>query len=505
MPGKYVLGIDQGSSGSKAVVIDQHGRVCGLAYRSLERLHPRLGWVEQDPYAVIQGVAEAVTEAIGQARIHPREIIGCGLAGQRNTAFAWDGRNGDPIANPITWQDQRTSPLLAELAAWPLVTEAQQRLGYAPGTYMAALHLAWRIRHHALFQEAARFGDLRLGLSPAWIIRAMGRQREHVMDTSLVQAMGLYDIRAGRYWPEWLEWLAIPNYALPEPVPTLYDYGLLKVASPAGEQAEIPVLAMIGDQQGALFGQNCRYVGAAECTHGTASYVKVFLGRQAPLLEKVYVYNAWHLGHYQTFCLEAPTTVTGAAIRWMRDSARLFTNYKDMDLIAAQVEDSGGVVFVPAFTGLEFPNVDAHVRGTVLGLTLGTKRAHIFRAFFESIGYQIRTILETIQTEANVAVNELLVGGGLSASDMACQVQADLLGLPILRSTFTETTAWAAGLLAGLGAGVWSTEDELPLLPGIRQRFDPQLDDKQRQAGYLRWQQAVAMARAWDKPAPEAG
>jgi glycerol kinase len=499
MPGKYVLGIDQGSSGSKAVIIDQHGRVCGLAYRRLERLHPRLGWVEIDPYAVIQGVAEAVTEAIGQAGIHPQQIVGCGLAGQRNTAFAWDSRDGTPIANPITWQDQRTAPLLAELADWPLVIEAQQRLGYAPGTYMAALHLAWRNRHHDLFQEAARSGYLRLGLSPSWIVRSMGHQREHVMDTSLVQAIGLYDIRAGRYWPEWLDRLDIPDYALPGAVPTLYDFGVLGVTSPAGERAEIPVLAMIGDQQGALFGQDCRYTGAAECTHGTASYVKVFLGQQAPFLDKVYVYNAWHLGRFQTYCLEAPTTVTGAAIRWMRE-AHLFTDYNEMDLVAAQEADSGGVVFIPAFTGLEFPEVDPHMRGTILGLTLGSNRAHLFRAFYESIGYQIRAILETIQTEAQVTVNELLVGGGLSTSDIACQVQADLLGLPILRPTFTETTAWAAGLLAGLGAGLWSTEMELPPLPGSRQRFDPEMAEEKRHAGYERWQHAVAMTRNWHMP-----
>jgi glycerol kinase len=254
---------------------------------------------------------------------------------------------------------------------------------------------------------------------------------------------------------------------------------------------------MVGDQQSALFGHNCRHKGAAECTHGTASYVKVFLDDQAPDQEKINVYNAWHLGQQQTYCLEAPTTVTGAAIRWMRDSARLFDSYENMDELAASVSGSGNIVYVPAFTGLEVPNFEPNARGTILGLTLGHNRSHIARAFFEAIGYQIRTILETIETEAGVTVSELLVGGGVSASDLACQIQADLLNVPILRPTFAETTGWAAGLLAGLGAGVWASEADLPPLPGTHTRFEPALDDAARDAGYGRWQKAISFVRAW--------
>ncbi len=503
MSRQYILGIDQGSSGTKAIIIDDQGNVCGFAYRPLARLFPQLGWVEQDPLAVIQGVAEAITEAIGNAGIHPKSIVGCGIAGQRNTAFVWDSRNGEPIANAITWQDQRTTSLLAEVARWPHAAEAQHRLGYEPGTYMASLHLMWRMRYDPVFQAAVRAGTLQVGLSPAWIIKRLGRQREHVMDTSLVQAMGLYDIREERYWPEWLAWLGVPEQILPGAVPTLYEYGVLEVSSPAGETAEVPVLAMIGDQQGALFGQNCRSSGAAECTHGTASYVKVFLDRQAPHMENIYVYNAWHLGQYQTFCLEAPTMVTGATIRWMRDNMKLFDNYKKMDQIASEVKDSGSVLFVPAFTGIEFPEADPHARGTILGLTLGSHQGHIFRAFFEAVGYQIRAILETIEKETSLSVDKLLVGGGVSTSNLACQIQADLLGIPILRPSFAETTAWAAGLLAGLGAGVWSSEDSLPPLPGSRQQFEPGLSEKKRNDGYARWQQAVSHVRAWGKIASD--
>lgn len=495
---RYLLGIDQGSSGTKAVIINEGGDVCAFAYRPLERYYPRIGWVEQDPIAVVQGVTEAVTESIHKAGIHPREIIGCGIAGQRNTAFVWDDRTGKPIANAITWQDQRTAPLLAEFAQWPHAAEAQHRLGYEPGTYMAALHLAWLMRYHEGFKRAADTGHLQIGLSPAWIVSALGHRQGHLMDTSLTQALGLYDIREKRYWPEWLSWLGLPESALPTSVPTLHHYGELTVTGPGGETADIPVLAMIGDQQGALFGQNCRTIGAAECTHGTASYVKVFLDQQAPQTENIYVYNAWHLGQHQTYCLEAPTMITGAAIRWMRDNARLFNDYQEMDVIASKVEDAGGVVFIPAFTGIEFPEIDARARGTIFGLTLSSHRGHIFRAFFEAIGYQIRTILETIQSETHLTVDELLVGGGVSSSDLACQIQADLLGIPVLRPTFTETTAWAAGLLAGIGAGVWAAESP-PTLPGTRERFEPAWGQDERDNGYGYWQEAVAHVRSWGR------
>lgn len=495
----YLLGIDQGTSGSKAVILDREGQVRGYAYRPLARVYPRPDWVEQEPTAVAQGVAQAVTEAVGQAGIRPDEIAACGLTSQRNTEFAWDGRSGQPLANAITWQDLRTLPILEELSALPLAQEARHRLGYAPGPYMASLHLAWRLRHDPAIRAAAAAGYLRLGLSAAWLITALGRPSAHIMDSSLVQAMGLYDFRQHRYWAEWLDWIGLDERPLPTAVPTIHDYGALRVTAPNGQSADVPVLAMIGDQQAALFGHDCRYAGAAECTHGTASYVKVFLDDHAPTQEKINVYYAWNLDGRQTYCLEAPMSVTGAAIRWLRDNARLFDHYEEMDLLAASVADAGGVVFVPAFTGLEVPYNDPLARGTLLGMTLGHDRGHIARAFFEAVGYQIRAILETITGDAGVVVDQLLVGGGVSASDLACQIQADLVNLPVLRPTFAETTAWAAGILAGLGAGFWRSPAALPPLPGTHTRFEPQWTAVSRDAGFARWQRAVALVQTWGR------
>lgn len=488
----YVLGIDQGTSGSRALLMDAHGQVKGYAYRPLARSYPRPGWVEQDPWAVVQGVEVTIAEALSQAGISPGEIAACGIACQRNTAFVWDGRSGQPLATAITWQDLRTQEMVGQLDAWELGAERRRRLGYFPGPYCAALHLSWRFQNSPELVELAQLDRLRIGLSAAWLLAALGRPAGHQMDHSLVQAMGLYDFRARQYWPEWLERLGIPSAALPEAVSTVHDFGVLRVG-----EAEVPVLAMIGDQQAALFGYGCRHPGQAECTHGTASFVDVFVGTRAPDQERINVYFAWVLDDVATYCLEADATVTGAAIRWMREGVGLFDRDEDLGPLAMSVPDSGGVVFVPAFTGLNVPYNDRSARGTILGLTLGTTRAHIVRAFLESLGFQLRAILETIEAETDLRVDRLYLGGGISASDASCQIQADLLGIPTVRTSVTETTSRAAALLAGLGVGLWRGLDELPPLPGLETVFDPRLAGDLRDEAYVRWQKAVARARHW--------
>ncbi|MDX1416575.1 MAG: FGGY family carbohydrate kinase [Candidatus Promineifilaceae bacterium] len=492
----YLLGIDQGTSGSRALVIDCEGKIRGYAYQPLARLYPRPDWVEQDPMVVAMGAKKVIAGALNDAGCTPDQIQAVGIAGQRNTDFGWDGYHGRPIANAITWQDLRTQPLLEEIQAWPLAAEARYRLGYAPGTYMSSLHLAWRMRHDSAVQQAAADGSLRLGLSAAWLINALGQPSEHCMDSSLVQAMGLYDFRDGQYWSEWLEALAVPQGALPEPRPTIHDFGTLRLIDQQGRTADVPVLAMIGDQQAALFGHGCRTPGTAECTQGTASFVKVFTGKEVPHQGYINIYYAWNTGHGQTYCLEAPTTVVGGAIRWMQE-LRLFDTYAEMDALAAELQDSGGVMFVPALTGLDTPYNDPQARGTILGLTLGTSRGHIIRSFMDSIGYQLRAILEAICQYDGTVVDDLLVGGGVTASDTACQIQANLTGIPIIRPTFKETTAFAAALLAGLGSGVWPDESSLPPAPGSRTVFEPDYKPDGRDAGYARWQEAVQLTQSW--------
>jgi glycerol kinase len=491
MSQSLLLGIDQGTSGSKAVIIDASGQIHGFGHQPLARLHPHPDWVEQDPQAVVDGVRSAIAEALAQAGCSIHQITACGITSQRNTEFVWDARTGQSLGNAITWQDLRSLPLLDELPAQPWASELRHRLGYAPGPYMSALHLAWRLRHDTAVRTAAHTGHLRIGLSALWLIQALGQPAAHVMDRSLVQATGLFDFRQHDYWDEWLAWIGVPRRSLPTAVSTLHHYGHITLTNTHGHSANIPVLAMIGDQQAALFGHGCRQPGQAECTHGTSSYVKVFLGEKAPDVAGVNNYYAWELNGRQTYCLEAPTTVNGAALRWLRDNLELFAEYDQLDPLVHQVADSGGLLFVPAFTGLNAPYDDAQARGAMLGLTLGHQKAHIARAFLESIGCQMRAILAEIEQNTAVHVQELRIGGGVSASNAACQIQADITGIPVLRPDFAETTAWAAALLAGLGAGVWSNESAVPTPPPTHTRFTPQADPTVTAQLYHRWQQAA--------------
>jgi glycerol kinase len=493
----FLLGIDQGTSGSRALIIDQAGDVRGYAHIPLQRLYPKPDRVEQDPLAVANGVAQAITLALADANVRPGEIAACGIACQRNSDFVWDARTGLPLANTITWQDLRTLPLLNEIEQLPFAPEMGNRLGYPVAPYMSSLHLAWRMRHDDAVREAAKTGTLRVGQSALWLVQQLGESKVFAMDRSLVQATGLFDIRADIYWPEWLAWVGLSAESLPEPKPAIFEYGSLHISGQDGSRATVPVLAMIGDQQAALFGQGCRQPGALESTHGTASYVKMFAGEHQPSAEWVDVLCAWDIGEGQTYCLEAQTTVTGAALRWMRDELGLFTTYDEIETLAHSVNDSGNVMFVPAFTGLNVPYNDRHARAALFGMTLGTRRGHIMRAFLDALGLQMRAIMDTMHTATGLSNDELLVGGGVSASDLACQIQADMTGLRVRRPVFRETTAFAGALLAGLGAGVWDSAESLPSIPGDADSFDPQLSDSERNVKFDRWQEAVALTRNW--------
>lgn len=489
--------------------MDMDGQRLGLGYMPTELISPQPGWIEQDPCAVAAGAAQAIEQALQAAQCEPSDIAAIGIASQRGSDFIWDARTGRPIANAITWQDLRTLPIIEALNAWEHADQRRYRLGYFPGPWCASMHLSWRAQHQPEFQTAVREGYLRVGMSASWLITALGTPaRAHVHDYSLVQKTGLWDFRNGRYWSEWIDRLGLQSTGLPAPAPTLHDYGTLRIG--AGSRcADIPVVAMIGDQQAALFGHGCRVAGQAECTHGTATFVNVVTGYTPPDLDSLNVYHAWSLPRetsnfhaerpvssaQHTYCLEADTTVSGAAVRWMTERGHLFDSESELDALAASVSDDGGVMFVPAFTGLNVPYNDHSARATIFGLTLGTDRAHIAHAFLDSLGYQLRAILETIRDQTGLHVRQLSVGGGLSKSEMACQVQADLLGIPLVRPTENETTARGAALLAGLGLGRWNTIDDLPLLPSSSKYFEPHLSSDQRDAGYARWQRAVQYVR----------
>lgn len=521
-----LLGLDQGTSGTKAYLLSADGRRVGLGYVALPRHHPRPDWTEQDPQEVAAGARDAIDRALHNAGARASDLLAVGIASQRDTDFIWDARSGQPLANAITWQDLRTMPLVAELDRWELASERRHRLGYFPGPWCAAMHLAWRVQNQPQVRAALAEGHARVGMSGGWLLAALGAPSGHLHDYSLVQKTGLWDFRSGRYWPEWLERLDLTTSGLPAPAPTLHNFGSLRIGG-----SQVPVTAMVGDQQGALFGHGCRKPGQAECTHGTVSFVNVVADSMAnrsgggadpallgspPVLDSLNVYHAWSFAAVppearldedrrwapgpawqpqHVYCLEADTTTTGAAVRWMVNQGGMLPDEGALDRLATSVPDSGGVVFVPAFTGLNVPYNDHSARGAIVGMSLGVDRGHIVRALLEAVGYQVRAILETIRDHTGLQVAQLHVGGGLSGSDIACQIQADLLGIPVLRPLERETTARGAALLAGLGAGVWRSQEELPPLPAGSSLFEPTWRAARRDEGYARWQKAVAFVQ----------
>lgn len=499
MEQRYVLGIDQGSSGSRAMVLDEAGRVVGYGYKSVARLFPRPGWVEQNPHEIVASVVTAIATAMAQAQVRAGEVRAIGITTQRDTVFAWDDETNAPIGNAITWQDLRTVPIVEEMNHWRLAGERRTRLGQFPGAYASAMHMAWRMRHDADFRAAADAGRLRVSLAAGWIVRALGGEYDHALDYSLLQAMTVFDFRRKQLWDEWVDVLDIPRSALPRAVPTNYNFGSIDLADAFGGRAYVPVLAMITDQQAALFGYDCRKRGDAACTHGTASFLNVVAGSEPPPQATPKVYLGWELNGEPTYCLEADTSVTGAVVRWMQEQMGWLSRPADLGELAAQVPDAAGVVFAPAFTGFGVPSEDRTARGTILGMTLDTSSAHIARAFLESLGYQLRDILDCIAAEAGLNIHELKVGGGVSASDLACQVQADVLGIPIRRAAEAETSVRAAGLLAGLGAGTWPSIEALPPLPGGETVFEPRWNDAEREEHVARWRRAVERAQGWEQ------
>jgi len=497
MAQSYVLGIDQGGSGSRAIVLDTAGAIVGYGYQPVSRIYLQPGWVEQDPQATAESVRAAIAAAVEQAGCAAAAIVGCGITTQRDTVFAWDAASGQPIGNAITWQDLRTEPLVAEVAGWPHASERRERLGQFPGAYCSAMHMAWRMRHDSAFRTAADQGRLRCSLAAGWLIQALGRLYDHALDYSLMQGMTVFDFRRKQLWDEWIEYLNLPRAALPRPVPTLHPYGEIMVADARGGQAAVPVLAMISDQQGALFGYDCRAPGQAACTHGTASFVNVVAGQRIPPPTRTKTYLAWELGGVPTYSLEADTTVTGAVIRWMQEQMGWLHRPADLGALALSVPDAAGVVFVPAFTGLGIPTEDRTARGMLLGMTLDTTPAHIARAFLDSIGYQLHDILTAIAEDTGITIDRLHVGGGISASDAACQIQADVLGISVVRASNTEASARAAALLGGLGANVWPSAAELPRLPGPQTVFEPSTSQDTRGAALATWHRALERARHW--------
>jgi glycerol kinase len=485
-----VLAIDCGTTGVTALVVSEDGRVLGRGYQEFPQHFPRPGWVEHEPEEIWVAVLSSCRTALdGQ------HVTAIGVTDQRETAVLWDRQTLQPPRRAIVWQDRRTSGICDRLRDDGHEPRVAALTGLRLDPYFTATKLAWLREHEPRTWEGVVNGRTAIGTVDSYVVARLTGGRRHVTDASNASRTLLYDLQTGTWSAELAELFGVPLTALPEIVPSYGEIGRTDPASFLG--LDLPVAGLAGDQQAALFGQGCYDEGRSKCTYGTGSFVLVNTGSTPVLSERLLTTVAWmDPDGMLTYALEGAVFVTGAAVQWLRDGLQLIQSAAEVESLARQVPDSGGVVFVPALTGLGAPHWDPDARGTVLGITRGTTRAHLARATLDAIAFEVRDVVDAMTSEAGCEVPTLQVDGGASANDLLCQLQADQLGVPVQRPEVLETTALGAAFLAGLGTGVWSSPAELADTWRLERRFEPHAGVRDN-GTHERWAEAVRRSTGW--------
>lgn len=494
--GKYILALDQGTTSSRAIVYDERCRTLAMAQQEFRQHFPKPGWVEHDPEEIWRSILATGREAIAKAKIAPEKIAAIGITNQRETILVWDRKSGKPIAPAIVWQDRRTSDFMAELKTRGKEDSVQAVTGLVLDPYFSASKLRWLLNEVPGARKRAAAGELAAGTIESWLIYKLTGKKNHFTDVTNASRTMLMNLRTGAWDDGMLKLLEIPSEILPQIRPTSGPFGN---AQKAHFGAAIPILSAVGDQQSALFGQLCTKPGLVKCTYGTGCFMLLFTGPEATQSNnRLLTTVAWQLGDAPLqYALEGSVFVGGAAIQWLRDGLKIIKKAPDVNKLAAQVEDSGGLLLVPAFAGMGAPHWDFTARGTLLGITRGSTAAHLARATLEGIAYQVTDVLTAMRKDAHSRIATVRVDGGASASDLLMQIQADTLGVDIERPKNVETTALGAAMIAGLSAGIWKSTDELTEIRAIDQVFEPQIDGTQRRKKLAEWRKAVQRARRW--------
>ena len=495
MSAARILSIDAGTTGITALVLDDAATVVAQGYREFPQHFPRPGHVEHDGREIVAAVHAAVGSALDAAGLRHRDLSAIGITNQRETAVVWDRRTLEPVHRAIVWQDRRTAPDCRALEEAGHAPQIRARTGLVLDAYFSGTKVAWILDAVDGARAAAERGDLAFGTVDTWLVAVLTGGAVHATEPSNASRTMLYDLREARWSDELCDLLRVPPAVLPEVRPTAGRFGVTSPDVFGG--AAVPITGIAGDQQSALFGQGCWAPGTSKSTYGTGSFVLLNTGTDAPASERLLTTVAWDLGDGLRYALEGSIFATGATIQWLRDGLHRIGSAAETGPLAASVEDTGDVVLVPAFAGLGAPWWDPDARGTIVGLTRGTTRAHLARAAVEAMAYQVVDVMEAMEADSGVRLGELRVDGGAAVMDLLCQVQADLLGVPVLRPVVRETTALGAGFLAGLGAGVWSGTDELASVWRLDARFEPAMAADERAQRQARWRQAVERSRGW--------
>ncbi len=479
-----VLALDAGTTGVRTRAVFDDGRPSFSAYREFPQYFPHPGWVEHDANEIWQAIATTLAEVISQL---DEPVAAIGITNQRETVLAWDQRTGEPCSHAIVWQDRRTAARCEELA--PHLDDVRRITGLVLDPYFSGTKAAWILQHH----DTPSAPHLRIGTIDSWLVWKLTNGASFVTDPSNASRTMLFDINTLQWSDHMCELIGVPRSALPEVRPSSARYGV--TTSVAGVPDGIPISGIAGDQQSALFGQMCTQPGMAKNTYGTGSFILLNVGTTCPApTEGMLTTVAWDLGNGEAvYALEGAIFVTGAAVQWMRDGLGMIQNSSDIGPLAATVPDSGGVYVVPAFTGLGSPWWDPYARGTIVGITRGTTKAHIARAVVDAMVFQTRDAIDAMTNAGGVTLNELRVDGGAAVMDDMLQRQANELRVPVLRPTDHETTALGAAYLAGLAEGVWSTIDEVSQMWQLDKRFEPAAESGQHDM----WLRAVERSRHW--------
>ena len=499
---RAILALDQGTTGSTALVVGEDGAVLGRGYRELPQHYPQPGWVEHDPGEIWTTQLEAARAALSAAGLAPRDLAAIGITNQRETTLLWDRRTGEPVHRAIVWQCRRSAPLCERLRAEGLEPLVRARTGLVLDAYFSGTKIAWLLDTRPELRARAARGELAFGTVDTWLLWRLTGGRVHATEPSNASRTLCFDIRRLDWDAELTNHLRIPREVFPAVRPSVGVFG--ETIALDGLGAGIPVAGIAGDQQAALFGQGAFAPGGAKNTYGTGCFLLLNTGpepvaSEAGLLTTV----AWSLPPAAgqppavVYALEGAIFVAGAAVQWLRDGLGLIRTAAETEPLARSVPDTGGVYLVPAFVGLGAPYWDMYARGTLVGLTRGTTRAHLARATLEAIAYQTRDVLEVMSREAGRLPGELRVDGGATENDFLCQFQADILGVPLLRPRVRETTGLGAAYLAGLGVGLWRGPEALRDLWQLDRRFEPAMSADRREVLYADWRRAVERSRGW--------
>ena len=497
----YVIALDQGTTSSRAIVFDAQGAVVSLAQRPFPQIYPRPGWVEHDPYAILSSQLEALSEAFAKSGLEAEDIAAIGVTNQRETTIVWDRQTGKPVYNAIVWQCRRTAGLCDQLSSEGMGAYIRDKTGLLIDAYFSGTKINWILENVPGARERAGRGELLFGNVDSWLIWNLTGGREHISDYSNCSRTMLFDIDRLRWDEDLCRVLKVPMLMLPAPVPSSAEYGRVAPGIKGVEAlAGVPICGSAGDQAAALLGQGCIRPGEGKNTYGTGCFTLMNTGsRSVRSISGMLTSVAWCLNGSITYALEGSVFNAGSAIQWLRDEMGLISSAAESGPTAETVPDNGGVYMVPAFTGLGAPHWDMYARGTIVGITRGTTRAHIVRAAMEGIAYEVRDLLDAMELDSGTRLPALRVDGGASVSDFLMQFQADILHRPIDRPAMVETTAFGAAFLAGLAAGVWSSPEEITGLRRSERVFEPQMDAERAEGYYRQWQRALQRALKWEQ------